>query len=358
MNDDCLKLTTYFGERDRSDGRLLADELLDIYGGNRLQSSILLRGAEGFGRLHHRHTDRLLSLSEDLPVVSIAVDRRERIESMLELILQVKRRGLITLERARLLSGDIGAAALPEALHEATKLTVYVGRQERVDRRPAFAAVCDLLHRREIAGATVLLGVDGTSRGRRTRARFFARNADVPMMIIAVGTGERIAAVLPELAELLHDPLITLERVRVCKRDGELLARPHSLPATDERGLALWQKLMIYTSQAATWEGRPLNLEIIRRLRQSDAAGATTLRGVWGFHGDHAPHGDRLLQVRRHVPAVTVAVDTPQRTARSFQVIDELTAEHGLVTSEMVPAMAAMSASAQIGGLALSSHEF
>ena len=358
MNDDCLKLTTYFGERDRSDGRLLADELLDIYGGNRLQSSILLRGAEGFGRLHHRHTDRLLSLSEDLPVVSIAVDRRERIESMLELILQVKRRGLITLERARLLSGDIGAAALPEALHEATKLTVYVGRQERVDRRPAFAAVCDLLHRREIAGATVLLGVDGTSRGRRTRARFFARNADVPMMIIAVGTGERIAAVLPELAELLHDPLITLERVRVCKRDGELLARPHSLPATDEGGLALWQKLMIYTSQAATWEGRPLNLEIIRRLRQSDAAGATTLRGVWGFHGDHAPHGDRLLQVRRHVPAVTVAVDTPQRTARSFQVIDELTAEHGLVTSEMVPAMAAMSASEQIGGLALSSHEF
>jgi len=40
-------------------------------------------------------------------------------------------------------------------------------------------AVTDLLHRRAIAGATVLLGVDGTSGGRRVRARFFARNADV-----------------------------------------------------------------------------------------------------------------------------------------------------------------------------------
>lgn len=358
MNDDCLKLTTYFGERDRSGGRLLADELADIYGGNRLQTSILLRGSEGFGRLHHLHTDRLLSLSEDLPVVSIAVDHRKRIESMLDLILQVKRRGLITLERARVLSGELGTIELPDPLREATKLTVYVGRQERVFGMPAFAAVCDLLYRRGIAGATVLLGVDGTSRGRRTRATFFGRNADVPMMIIAVGAGKRIAEVLPEMSGLLHDPLITLERIRVCKRDGELLARPHSLPGTDERGLAMWQKLMIYTSQSATWEGRPLNLEIVRRLRQAEAAGATSLRGMWGFHGDHAPHGDRFFQVRRHVPVVTITVDTPQRTARSFEIIDELTAEQGLVTSEMVPAMAAMSESEQVGGLNLASHRF
>ena len=97
---------------------------------------------------------------------------------------------------------------------------------------------------------------------------------------------------------------------------------------------------MVYTSQAATHGGHPLHLEIVRRLRESDAAGATSLRGVWGFHGDHAPHGDRLLQLRRHVPVVTTAIDTPERTARSFEIIDELTREHGLVTSEMVPAFA------------------
>ncbi|TML97144.1 MAG: DUF190 domain-containing protein, partial [Actinobacteria bacterium] len=31
MNDDCLKLTTYFGERDRAGDRFLADALLDVY---------------------------------------------------------------------------------------------------------------------------------------------------------------------------------------------------------------------------------------------------------------------------------------------------------------------------------------
>jgi len=358
MNEDCLKLTTYFGERDRTQDGLLGDELLDIYGGHRLQTSILLRGAEGFGRLHHLHTDRLLSLSEDLPVVSIAVDKRERIEAMLELILQIKRKGLITLERARLLTGEIGPVQLPEELDEATKLTVYVGRQERVYRMAAFAAVTDLLYRRGISGASVLLGVDGTSRGRRVRAQFFGRNADVPTMVVAVGSGERIAQVLPELGGLLHDPLITLERVRVCKRDGELLATPHELPRTDEHGLAMWQKLMIYTSHAATHEGHPLHHAIVRRLRESGSAGATTLRGIWGFHGDHAPHGDKFFQIRRHVPVLTITIDTPERTAKSFEIIDELTSEHGLVTSEMVPAMTAMSESEQRGGLRLAAHDF
>jgi PII-like signaling protein len=281
VNEDCLKLTTYFGERDRSGGRLLADELLDIYGDQRVAASILLRGSEGFGRLHHRHTDRFLSLSEDLPVVSIAVDKRAVIESLLERVLDVKRRGLITLERARMLTGELSEVQLPDQLDEATKLTVYVGRYERAGARPAFIAVTELLHRRGIAGATVLLGVDGTRRGRRTRARFFGRNAEVPTMIIAVGAGDRIAAVLPEVGGLLRDPLVTLERVRVCKRDGRLLAAPHRLPGTDERGLAIWQKLMVYTSQAATHEGRPLSLEIVRRLRRSELAGATSVRGVW-----------------------------------------------------------------------------
>jgi PII-like signaling protein len=358
MDEDCLKLTTYFGERDRTQDGLLTDALLDIYGGHRLQASILLRGAEGFGRLHHLHTDRLLSLSEDLPLVSVAVDRRERIESMLEPILQIKRRGLITLERARMLSGAIGSVTPAEKVGEEAKLTVFVGRQARAAGQPAFVAVCELLHRRGVAGATTLVGVDGTSRGRRKRAAFFSRNADVPLMITAVGPGERIAGVLPELGELLQDPLMTLERVRVCKRDGELLLTPHELPGTDEHGLALWQKLIVYSSESATYEGHPLHLAIIRRLRESDAAGATSLRGIWGFHGAHPPHGDRLLQIRRHVPVVTIVVDTPAGIARSFAIVDEVTREHGLVTSEMVPAMSALSESEQHGGLRLARHDY
>jgi PII-like signaling protein len=359
VNNDCLKLTTYFGERHRTDEKFVADALLDLYGRREVEVSVMLRGAEGFGLKHHLRSDRLLTLSEDLPLVTIAVDTRARIEDLLPEVTSIKRHGLITLERARMLTGDVGAVALPEDLHEATKLTIYVGRQEQIAGSPAFVAVCELLHQRGIAGATALLGVDGTAHGVRQRARFFGRNAEVPMMIIAVGAGEQIARVLPELGGLLERPLLTLERVRVCKRDGHVLAPPTPLPTTDEHGLAMWQKLMVYASEQARHDGSPLHVALVRRLRESGASGATCLRGVWGFHGDHPPHGDRLLQLRRHVPVVTIVVDTPEGIAKSFEIVDEVTAEAGLVTSEMVPAMASLSeGKRQRGGLRLARHRF
>jgi PII-like signaling protein len=357
VNDDCLKLTTYFGERHRTDDRFVADALLDLYGRREVQISVMLRGAQGFGLKHHMRTNRLLTLSEDLPLVSVAVDTRPRVEALVDDVLALKRHGLVTLERARMLSGAIAPVTLPEDLDEATKLTIYVGRQERAAGAPAFIAICELLHHRGIAGATALLGVDGTAHGVRRRARFFGRNAEVPMMIIAVGEGPRIAEVLPELGALAERPLLTLERVQVCKRDGQLLVPPRPLPTTDDRGLAMWQKLMVYASEQARHGRTPLHIALVERLRQSGARGATSLRGVWGFHGAHPPHGDRLLQLRRHVPVVTVTVDTPDRIAESFAIIDELTDETGLVTSEIVPAMVALSEDGNHrGGLRLARH--
>ena len=358
MIDDCLKITSYFGERKRAHGVFIADALMDLYGRNQIATSILLRGAEGFGLRHHLRTDSSLTLSEDLPAVAVAVDTRPRIEAILDEAVSACSSGLVTLERARMRTGPLQDFDLPEDLTEATKLTIYVGRQERVSRVPAYLAVCELLHRRGIAGASVLLGVDGTARGRRERARFFGRNADVPVMVIAVGSGKEIAHVLPELSGLLRDPVVTLERVQVCKRDGQLLSRPHPLPGTDEHGMALWQKLMIYTSESQLRAGHPIHRAIVRELRQTGAGGATTLRGIWGFHGDHQPHGDRILQLGRRVPTVTIVIDTPERIAESFAVIDDLTAEHGLVTSEMVPALRATTGTEQRGGLRLARPRF
>ncbi len=79
-------------------------------------------------------------------------------------------------------------------------------------------------------------------------------------------------------------------------------------------------------------------------------------RSIWGFHGDHAPHGDRLLQLGRHVPAVTIVIDTPERISAAFSVIDELTSERGLVTSETIPAMRASADDRRRGGPRLATH--
>jgi PII-like signaling protein len=219
----------------------------------------------------------------------VAVDTRRRIDQVLPEVTDLMGDGLITLERATLVAGELDALVLPERLAEATKLTVYLGRNERTGGQPSFLAVVDLLHRHGVAGATVLLGVDGTAHGVRQRARFFGGNAKVPLMIISVGAGDTIAHALPELGRLLERPLVTLERIRVCKRDGRRLADPNPLPADDLDGLGIWHKLMIYAGEEAEHHGHPLYLQLIRRLREAGAAGATCLRGIWGYHGDHPP---------------------------------------------------------------------
>ena len=359
MNEDCLKLTTYFGERQRSGGRFLAEAMLDLFGEREIASSIMLRGIAGFGLRHHLRTDQTLSMSEDPPVAVIAVDTKTKIDEVLDPLLAIKKRGLLTLERARLLRDEIDPIEIPEELHEATKLSVYVGRKNSSTAfRPISpsATCCTAAnlpaHRCSSASTAPPTG----------NANAPASSTVTPMCpswSSPSAAASRLRVCLPELGGLIRRPLITVERVRVCKRDGELLERPHALPGTDEHGLSLWQKLMVYTSESARHNGQPIHRALIRQLRRTKTSrGATVLRGIWGFHGDHEPHGDKRFQLTRHVPVVTIVIDTPPNIAESFDVIDEFTHEQGLVTSEMVPAVLSVDGDDRHGGTRMARHRY
>ncbi|MEB3982005.1 DUF190 domain-containing protein [Mycobacterium sp. 663a-19] len=362
MSQPCLKLTAYFGERQRTvadSARFLADEMLDLFGASDVATSVMLRGIASFGPSHTLRSDVSLSLSEDPAVAIAAVDVEPKIRSLVDDVAAMTGRGLVTLERARLVTGAGALDDVDGHDGDAAKLTVYVGRQERIAGRRAHYAVCELLHTHGFAGAIVLLGVDGTAHGERYRARFFGRNVNVPVMIIGIGSVRQVSTAATELAALLPHPLLTVERVRLCKRDGELFAPPPRLPATDDRGRTLWQKLMVYSAEGTTHDGLPIHRALVQRLLHAEAVrGATVLRGIWGFHGDHKPHGDKLFQLARSVPVATIIVDTPQSIARSFDIVDELTTRHGLVTSEMVPAALSLDETQRLGDITLARHDY
>ena len=69
---------------------------------------------------------------------------------------------------------------------------------------------------------------------------------------------------------------MTLERVRVCQRDGGRWPRPDALPGADAAGLGVWQKLMVYASEQARARRHAAVRELVRRLRAAGAAGATS----------------------------------------------------------------------------------
>jgi len=356
VSADYLKLTAYFAERERSGSRFLADSMLDLFAERNVAGSMMLRGIAGFGQRGFIRTDESLTLSEDPSVTIEAIDTAETMGAIAGDVADLTTRGMITLQRATLLGSEPAAVSLPDG-DDAIKLTMNIGRSRRIDGSPAFYPICDLLHRHHFAGATVLLGVDGTAHGMRLRARFFSRNLDVPLMIVGVGGASQVQSVMPALAAMPQRPLITAERIQVCKRDGQVVAPPDTLPAHDGQGRPLWQKLTVHTSESARHDGVPIHRALVRRLWESQAtSGATVLRGIWGFHGDHKPHGDRLIQFGRQVPVWTIIVDTPHGIARSFEIVDELTGTHGLVTCETVPALIALGADGRHGTTELADH--
>ena len=79
------RLTIYVGESDRAKGtqKPLAAEIIQRAATAGMAGASAFRGWEGFGSSEHIHTARLLSLSEDLPLVVVIVDTPEQIAAFL-----------------------------------------------------------------------------------------------------------------------------------------------------------------------------------------------------------------------------------------------------------------------------------
>lgn len=334
-----LKLDVYLGESLSSGRRLAADALMDCFARHRLEVAALYRGIEGFGIGRRIHTARFPDISTDLPLIAEAIDTRERIEGVLPDVHAIIDRGLVTIEHSRLAVGDdVRAVEFPDGAGSAGRLTVYCGRGERTGGSPAYRAVVELLRRHGASGATVLLGVDGIHNGQRQRASLLGRNVNVPVATIAVGATHVLQRVMEALPDVLQRPVANLERIAVVKHDGDLL---EPLPLINDSGDGdppVWMALRVYTRQSAHTKGGSIYTTLTRRLREAGAAGVTTLRGEWGFSSDERPFGDRLGTLASHVPTYTVFVDRPSKIAEIWPIVDEITAEHGVVTAAFVPA--------------------
>ncbi len=345
-----LKLTVYLGDRDHVGGRLLAGAVMDVFASRRVAASALVRGVEGFGIKHRLHTERLLTLSEDLPLLAVAIDAPAAIEAALAELRTLPLHGLLTLERVRMPSR--GAEAADETGASA-QLTVVIGRRLRVDGVAAHLAAVACLQRHGLDGATALLGLDGTVSGERRRASFWGRNSEVPLLLVGNGEAALVAAAAQELSGMFAGAPMALERVQVCKREGELISPPRPPPQPMRSEHVYWQKLTVHTGEQARHAHEPLHAALVRRLRLAGAAGATTLRGLWGFQGAGRPHGERPWSLRRRTPLQTIVIDTPENVGSWFEVADELTAREGLVTCESVPALRSAGPLIEHGGLLL-----
>jgi uncharacterized protein len=93
----------HIGESDRWHGKPLYDAIVELLRREKFSGVTVLRGVGGFGSSSVYHTEKIMRLSQDLPIVIEVVELAERIEKMLPQLDEMIGGGLVTLEKVRVI---------------------------------------------------------------------------------------------------------------------------------------------------------------------------------------------------------------------------------------------------------------
>lgn len=93
----------HIGESDKWRGKPLHEAIVDKLRKEHFSGVTVLRGVAGFGSSSVYHTDKLLRLSQDLPLVLEVIESQEKIDAMLPHLDKMVDGGLITLEKVKVI---------------------------------------------------------------------------------------------------------------------------------------------------------------------------------------------------------------------------------------------------------------
>ncbi|HTT33597.1 MAG TPA: DUF190 domain-containing protein [Methylomirabilota bacterium] len=93
----------HIGESDKWHGKPLHEAIVEMLRKEGFSGATVIRGVAGYGSSSVYHTDKLLRLSQDLPLIVEVVEYTERIEQILPRLDEMVGGGLITLEKVRVI---------------------------------------------------------------------------------------------------------------------------------------------------------------------------------------------------------------------------------------------------------------
>lgn len=103
-----LLVRIYLGESDQWHGRPLYQAIVERMRERGLAGATVLRGIEGFGAKQHLHSTRILSLSQDLPILIEVVDTENKVRAVLPELDEMLADGLMTLEKVEVIAYRAG----------------------------------------------------------------------------------------------------------------------------------------------------------------------------------------------------------------------------------------------------------
>jgi len=91
------------GESDKWHGKPLHEALVELLRREGFSGATVLRGVAGYGGSSVYHTDKILRLSQDLPIIVEVIETAEKIEKILPRMDEMVDGGLVTLEKVRVI---------------------------------------------------------------------------------------------------------------------------------------------------------------------------------------------------------------------------------------------------------------
>lgn len=105
MREKQKMLRVFINESDKSGEFPLYVAIIDLCREKGISGATVLRGIAGYGLHKVVHTDRLLRLSSDLPLVVEVVDSEENLSCLIPLIRDIAGEVLITMEDIEVVGG-------------------------------------------------------------------------------------------------------------------------------------------------------------------------------------------------------------------------------------------------------------
>ena len=101
LSGEMVLMRIFIGENDKHGRVPLYEALVELFRREGFAGATVLRGVAGFGGHSVYHTDKLLRLSMDLPIVVEVVDGQEKFDLVMPVLDEMmKGGGMITLEKA------------------------------------------------------------------------------------------------------------------------------------------------------------------------------------------------------------------------------------------------------------------
>jgi PII-like signaling protein len=102
---------------------------------------------------------------------------------------------------------------------KAKMLRIHFGEDDKWKGKPLYRAIVEKCRELDIAGATVLRGIEGYGASTLIRKphHFLSFSHDAPVMVSVIDSEEKIKALLPYLDEMVDEGLIATSEVEVIK---------------------------------------------------------------------------------------------------------------------------------------------